>query len=550
MLLAMLLVLSHVAQAAITITLTVGVGGDYTTIGSALAAVPSPLPLPYELRLLDANYAEDVLLTQTGSPSSTLTIRPANGVSPVLTGTLTFGPGSRYVVLDGHNGSGRGLTLRQPSQLVPTVIFSGDAASNEVRQSIILGSNGLMNSGVVVIGDGALNGNDNNRITESLIGNVSPALLPTNLMYAANVGAGMNDSFTLSHNELFNFARTGVLVAGGNGDQWTISDNSFYYNVASLPVAAQTAIDFHPGSGANSAAVRNNYIGGRAANATGGIWENMGSQHFRGIVMDCGNSTSLINEVSGNVVSSVSLTGVGSASLTALHVEAGRSELTANVLGTMSNTGTSGINSLVSRATTVLNSFTISSGHLMVVESGLTVVLGNLNNAGILNHTGGDMLIQGNFTNTGTFAQTLGDIEIKGDMLNSGQFTCSTGKVKLTGNGPQQVSGGLYFNLEVNGPGLKTLTDDIDIYNGVQMLSGILTTGPYHLKLNAMSNLTETDASYILGRVEVRRTAVSGVLEDFGGVGLLLTPAVGSVLPGPTLVNRITGVAPMGAGGN
>jgi hypothetical protein len=548
MLLALLLALSNAARAASTVTLTVGAGGDYPSISSALAAVPSPLPLPYELRLLDASYTENVLLTHTGSATNTLTIKPAPGISPVLTGTLTFGPGSRYVLLDGNNGSSRALTLRQPSQLVPTVVFSGDAASSEVRQTVILGSNGLLNSGVVVIGDGVLNGNDNNRITESFIGNVSPALLPTNLIYAANAGTGMNDGFTLSHNELFNFARTGVLVAGGNGDQWTISDNSFYYNVASLPVSAQTAIDFRPGSGANSATVRNNYIGGRAAGATGGIWENIGSQHFRGIVMDCGNSASLINEVSGNVVSGVSLTGVGSASLTALQVEAGRSELTGNVLGTVSNTGTSGVNSLVSRATTVLSSFTVSSGQLMVVESGLTVVLGNLSNAGILNHTGGDILIQGNFTNTGTFAQTLGDIEIKGDMLNSGQFTCSTGKVKLTGNGPQQVSGGLYFNLEVNGPGTKTLSDDIDIYNGVQMLSGILATGPYRLKLNPLANLTETDASYVLGRVEVRRTPVAGTTEDFGGVGLLLTPALGSVLPGATLVSRVTGVAPMGVG--
>jgi hypothetical protein len=90
------------------------------------------------------------------------------------------------------------------------------------------------------------------------------------------------------------------------------------------------------------------------------------------------------------------------------------------------------------------------------------------------------------------------------------------------------VSGGLYFNLEVNGRGLKTLTDDIDIYNGVKMLSGILTAGAYRFKLSPLANLTETDASYVLGRVGVRRTPVTGVLEDFGGVGLLLTPALGS----------------------
>jgi hypothetical protein len=296
--------------------------------------------------------------------------------------------------------------------------------------------------------------------------------------------------------------------------------------------------------------VRNNYIGGRAPGATGGIWENAGTQNFRGIVMDCGSSASLANEVSGNTVSSVSLTGVSSASLTAVFVEGGRSVLTGNTMGTVSNTGTSGINSLVSRATTVLDNFTVSSGQVMVVENGLTIVLGDLTNAGILNHTGGDILVHGDFTNSGTFAQTLGDTEIKGDMLNSGQFTCSTGKLKLTGNGPQLVSGGLYFNLEVNGAGVKTLTDDVQVYNGVQMLDGVLATGPFRIKLEPLANLSETDASYVLGRVEVRRTVASGTTQEFGGVGLALRPAAGSTAPGATLVSRVTGTAPIGAGGN
>jgi hypothetical protein len=58
--------------------------------------------------------------------------------------------------------------------------------------------------------------------------------------------------------------------------------------------------------------------------------------------------------------------------------------------------------------------------------------------------------------------------------------------------------------------GTKTLTEDADVYNGVQMLTGILETGAYRLKLNTLANLSETDASYVLGRVEVRRTPAAG----------------------------------------
>ena len=548
-LLALLLGLAGHAQAAVVYTVGATAGASYTTIAAALAAVPATLEQPYELRLLDASYAEDVLLTKTGSAANTLVIRPAAGVTTVLTGTFTFGAGSAYATLSGNNGAvARALTLRQPSLTAPAVAFGGDASHNVVREATVLGSNALLAGGVVMIGNGVVTGNDYNALTECFVGNADPAQLPANLVYAASTN-GVNDGFSLTNCELFNFDRTGVLVAAGNGNQWTISSNSFYYNAAALPTAAQTGIDFRPGASANDATVSANFIGGKAAGATGGTWTNGGVQNFRGIVMSCGSSTVLTNEVMNNVVREVSLTGVGSTAFTALSVAAGRSELTANTVTNVSNTGTSGVNSLVSQATTILSSFNVSSGQLMVVENGQTVVLGDLTNAGILNHTGGDILINGNFTNTGTFAQTLGDLEIKGDMLNSGQFNCSTGKVKLTGAGNQVVSGGLYFNLEVNGGGVKTFSDDAEVYNGVQMLSGILNTGPFRIKLDPLANLAETETSYVLGRVEVRRTPIVGVAETFGGVGLRLQPATGSLLPGSTLVTRTTGTAPTGATG-
>ena len=546
--LALLLGLAGQAQAGIIYTVG-ATGANYPTISAALAAVPATLGQAYELRLLDASYTENVLLTKTGSAANTLTIRPAAGVSTVLTGTFTFGAGSAYATLSGNNGTvARALTLRQTSLSSPTVVFSGDASNNAVRETTVLGSNNLLTSGVVVVGDGTTTGNDRNTVTQCFVGNASPTLLPANLVYAMNAGSGLNDNFTLTGSELFNFSRTGVLVAAGNGNMWNISGNSFYYSAAAVPTTAQTAIDFHPGSVANDALVSNNFIGGRAAGATGGLWENAGSQDFQGIIMDCGSSTVLTNEVTGNTVSQVSLTGVGSTAFTAIGVSAGRSELTSNTVTSVSNTGTSGVNSLVSQGTTILSSFIVGSGQLMVVENGQTVVLGDLTNAGILNHTGGDILINGSFTNTGTFAQTLGDLEVKGDMLNSGVFSCTTGKVKLTGTGNQVVSGGLYFNLEVNGGGVKTFSDDAEVYNGVQMGSGILATGPFRIKLGLLANLVETETSYVLGRVEARRTPIVGLLEEFGGVGLSMQPAVGSVLPGSTLVSRVTGTVPTGAG--
>lgn len=95
-------------------------------------------------------------------------------------------------------------------------------------------------------------------------------------MYAAST-SGVNDGFSLTNCELFNFDHTGVLVAAGNGNQWTISNNSFYYNTAALLTAPQIGINFHPGAAANDATVNGDFIGGQAAGATGGTWTNAGT---------------------------------------------------------------------------------------------------------------------------------------------------------------------------------------------------------------------------------------------------------------------------------
>ncbi|MBF9235807.1 hypothetical protein I2I05_00215 [Hymenobacter sp. BT683] len=543
-LVALLALSGNSAEAGVIIN--VGVGTSHPTIESALAQIPAVLDQPYELYLQDETYAEDVVLNKTGSALNTLTIRPSAGKNVVILGTFTFGAGSAYATLSGDNGVAavRALTLREVSASEPTMVFSGDAAHNTVTNVAVFGANALPTSGVIVIGNGTSTGNDHNTVTQSYVANASADAVPTNMVYAANAGGGLNDAFTFTQNQLFNFTGTGVLVTAGNGNAWNISGNSFYYNLASVPTTAQAGIDFRPGAAANDVTVANNFIGGRPGEPSGTIWTNASPETFRGIRINCGSSTEFTNEVNGNTVTSVSMTGAGAASIIALEIVAGRILVNNNVITSLANLGTGGVYNLVSRATTILSSFATSNGQVMEVAGGLTEVQGDLTNAGILNHTGGDILITRHLLNSGSFVQTSGDTEIKGDMLNGGLFTCSTGKVKLTGNGPQKVSGGNYFNLEVNGAGTKTFNRDAEVYNGVQMLNGILATGRYALTLAPLANLNETETSYVLGQVDVVRTPVAGATEDFGGVGLLMHPAANSSSPGETFVTRFTGIAP------
>ncbi|MCC3156132.1 hypothetical protein LJ737_02730 [Hymenobacter sp. 15J16-1T3B] len=545
---ALVLLLVQRAQAQTPVVYRVGQGGTYASITQALAAVPATLTAPYELQLTSgSSFDENVLIARVGSASNSLTIKPETGATNiVINGTITFGGGTRYVTLSGHNGSSaRQLTVQQISTAQPAVALTADARNITIRDARLLGNNASLAGGVVEIDGGSSLGNDDNTLVGNYLAQAGGGLLPANLVYAAAGGGSVtNDRVALLSNELANYAQCGVKVNSGNGDGWIIRDNSFYYSLATAPTTAQTAISFLAGAGSDNNAVSGNYIGGSAPQAAGTVWVNAGAQDFKGVVVSCGSGTgSAANVVENNVVRNISLSQPSTQAFQALLLTGGRSELTANTVAAVTNNGTDGVNSLVSQAQTVLNSFTVAPGQVMSIQSGQTVVTGNLTIQGTLNHTGGDIVVNGDFTNSGAFAQTLGNLEVKGDLNNTGVFSCTTGGVLLTGAGPQLVGGGLYYNLEVRGAGTKTLSDDVTLANNLVMNGGILDTGPNKIRLNADALLTETAASYVLGRVEARRTPRSGQTEIFGNVGLALTPAAGSLLPGLTTVVRTTGTA-------
>lgn len=544
---ALALLLVQRAQAQAPVVYRVGHGGSYATLTQALAAVPATLNAPYELHLTSGSvFEEDVLINRTGSAANTLIIRPEAGATGiVISGTVMFGAGARYVTLSGHNGSAsRQLTVLQTGAAQPTLSLTGDTRNVTIRDARLLGNNAALNGGVVEFGGGSSFGNDDNTLVSNYLAPASAGQLPANLVYAAAGGSAANDRVALISNELANYAQCGVKVSGGNGDGWIIRDNSFYYSLGTAPTSAQTAISFLPGAGSDNNVITGNYIGGTGPLAGGAVWVNAGTQDFRGVVVSCGSGTgAAANVVENNVVRNISLSQPSTQAFQALLLSGGRNELAGNAVLSVTNNGTDGVNALVSQAQTVISSFTVAPGQVMSIQSGQTVVTGSLTILGTLNHTGGDIIVNGDFTNAGAFAQTLGNLEVKGDMNNTGVFSCTTGGVLLTGTGPQLVSGGLYYNLEVRGAGVKTLGDDLTLANNLVMNGGILDTGPNKIRLNADALLTETAASYVLGRVEARRTPRSGQAEIFGNVGLTLTPAAGSLLPGLTTVVRTTGAA-------
>jgi len=557
LLLGSLLLLTSTAW-AVPIIKTVGSSGDYSTITLALASISQPVSDPVEIRLLDASYSETVLINKAGTAVNPITIRPAPGITTEILGTLTFGAGSRYVTVTGDNGAllsgSRSLTLKQTANSRPTVQFVDDASNNTITQVRILGSCRQPGFGVVTIGNAASGGtgNDGNVVTNNVISNASTTTstlssLPTTLLYAFNLDANaFNDDISITGNSFSNYTGNGVQVLEGNGSNWDVSNNNFSYDATATPNVLQTAIDFQPGLVSTNNKISGNVIGGKSITliaggpVIAGTWVN--TNEFRGIVVRCGDAPS--TTVADNLVSNVSLTST-TQPLTALRLEDGRVKLSNITVTNVANSGQGGVISLNLRTETDLEDFTVASGQLVNVEAGGVLdVSGNLRNEGVLK-TAGDILIDGDFVNSsGTYNQTQGTLEIKGDMNNqNGTFTSVGGLVKLIGDQAQLVSGGVYFNLEIKGSGNKTITSNADIISQLTLRSGILVTGSYTMRLLEQANVTESDTSYVLGRLQASRTVRAGNPELFGGLGLEMTSAAGSLAPGATDVLRVTGTA-------
>ncbi|MBO2007716.1 LamG-like jellyroll fold domain-containing protein [Hymenobacter negativus] len=141
-------------------------------------------------------------------------------------------------------------------------------------------------------------------------------------------------------------------------------------------------------------------------------------------------------------------------------------------------------------------------------------------------------------------------LQVNGNLANSGTATLS-GTVAFVGSTATQTlsNGSGFTTLVVNKPsGTVQLGQTLTINSALTLTSGTLTTASYQVNLGGSATLSETDASYVVGKVVANRSLVPGTAESFSGLGLTLTPAAGSVAPGATLVTRTTGTAIAGAG--
>lgn len=265
-------------------------------------------------------------------PVSTITIQPDSGLTSeiVLSGNAPSG----LIKLDGADrvkilgmpavtglATDRKLRIRNSNNAAATLQFSNDAQGNKIHNCIIEGANvsPSVAAGVIQIGtSNVTSGNDNDTISSCIIMNditqTLPNGVPVNAINALGTSGKENSSVVIINNEILNWSGTGINVSAtgnGIGDNWVITGNSFYNNLAIPPSTAQTAISFLPGTTSNGNKINGNFIGGQAANCGGAAWTNTGAVAFTPILLNTGTGTT--TQVYSNTIQNIAITNPNAA---------------------------------------------------------------------------------------------------------------------------------------------------------------------------------------------------------------------------------------------
>lgn len=139
-----------------------------------------------------------------------------------------------------------------------------------------------------------------------------------------------------------------------------------------------------------------------------------------------------------------------------------------------------------------------------------------------------------------------GDVNVRGNLHNEAELRenidlFNPGPVRIVGDQDQIITGnGIYRTLEVakNGGSLAS-SDTFLVGKSLIMTQGILQAQNGGIGLITNSTLSETDSSYVLGRIGAERNLATGA-SNFGGLGLRIQTDPDEPL-GSTVVVRVTG---------
>jgi|GEM_PF-6445108 len=508
----------QLASAQISGTRTVGAGGNYATVGAAIADIQTQgLNGALTLELLPAytSAGETFPLNFTNltgiSAANTLTLRPqAGATNRVITGSNTTAivnlDNAQFVTIDGRaggSGTAKDLTIQNTNTVGATIRFINEASNNTVKHTTVKGVVTSVVSGVILFSTttGA-NGNDNNTIDNCDI--QDGATTPTNGILSqgtTTTTAHNNSNNTISNNNIFNFYASvandssGVRLNTGSTD-WTITGNSLFQTATRAAVTGSVrGIFVNNISGANFT-VTNNFIGGSQANAGGTPWTTTGTTVvYRFVGISMGAATSSTNSIQGNTVRNIVWTSSSTNSSLpgvwcGIFLQSGSVNVgttAANTIGNGTGTGsivvtTSGnLGATIGIGVSSGNTINVSNNTIGSITTNGTTTSINHSLIGILS-TGSNNTISNNTIGSTTTANSL-------NAATSASFGTVTG---------QQVAGiQVQSNATITGNTISNLNNNYVGTASVGQIRGIVspTSTANVITGNTVRNLTTTSAN-------------------------------------------------------
>lgn len=346
----------------------VGTGGNFSTLTIAVTElVQRGVSAPVTFLLTQASYvgpSETFPITFPStilgvSASNTVSIKPAPGVSPVISSngtpaTLYFN-GCKYIEINGADTSSK---VGRKISIINTVgdaavLIQNDAQNNLVKNCNVHSEPFSVNTGIISIGNRLLIGNDNNTIDSCLVGPQGTTGRPATCISAAgNTGPSnvITEGLIIKNNAIYNPENYGVYIDNNGQGNCHIIGNSFYKTYTYFHNNNFSFLSYYSASGGT---IQNNYFGGTAAFCGGSIMNHQVSGELRFIQAMFGYQKGL---VSGNIMRKVNVTQMGiSPYHSFINMMGGKADVFSNVIG--SDTGNSTISVNYTNTNTVAYSY-------------------------------------------------------------------------------------------------------------------------------------------------------------------------------------------------
>jgi hypothetical protein len=322
----------------------------YPNIAAAVADLNERgVSAPVRFMLVDANYSETypIIFDKFAGSSAvnTVTIKPAAGVSPVISALpaspMFYFMGGSYIIFDGSNtigGMTRDMTVSNSSSASNPIFRFEDGSSYNLIQSLNLNSQntGASSATIYLAGSTSDRGNTNNSFINNIFTDRAGTRAYTHI-YSLGTSTNPNDNTTISGNEFVNFSNYGIRTGAGSGSSWTINDNHFYNPMS----ATSTIYSIYLGAGilSKSNVVSGNYIGGSERYAGGDPMTTTSSVYGIYMTVDSTDASTVTRNVIRNISTNGTFRGVD--------LIGGTTNVTSNVIGdsltagSIVNTGTS-----------------------------------------------------------------------------------------------------------------------------------------------------------------------------------------------------------------